>query len=167
MQHAVDTAVEEFDGHDLAESGIRCKHVGNRFFQQAFGFRGNVADGALDVKGDSGFANGNGRQRGDEEGGAAVVVAMRDEIVPKETIVKSAAIAIYADESRAFWRPFVAEIGGTKDRGELCKADVVRRAAEIREIALDEIGALRHQLFELLKRFERNGLRTAGQRRGR
>ena len=121
----------------------------------------------MDVERDGGFANRNGWQRRNEEGGAAVIVAVRDEIVPKETIVKSATIAIYADERSAFWRPFVTEIGGAENRGELCKADVVRRATEIRKIALDEIGALCHQLFELLKGFERNGLRTAGKRRGR
>ncbi len=61
MQGAMDAAVEEFDGHDLAEDGIGCKHVGNRFFQQACGFGGDIADGALDVEGDGGFADRNGR----------------------------------------------------------------------------------------------------------
>ena len=102
MQFAADAAVEEFYGHDLTEGGIGCKHVGNRFIQQACGFCRDVADGALDVEGDGGFADRNGRQRGDEEGGTAVVVAVSGEIVPEETIVKGATIAIYADKGGSF-----------------------------------------------------------------
>ena len=147
MQSAADAAVEEFDGHDLAEGGIGREHVGNRFVQQACGFRRDVADWALDVESDGGFADGNGRQRGDEERGAAVVVAVGDEIVPEETVVKGASIAIYADKSSSFRRPFVSKIGRAEDGGELCEADVVRRTAEIREIALDEVGTICHQLF--------------------
>ena len=147
MQYAADAAVEEFDGHDLAKGGIGCEHVGNRFFQEICGFGGDVADGALDVEDDGGFADRNGRQRGNEEGSAAIVMTMRREIIPEETIVKSATIAIYADESGSFGRPFVSKIGRTEDSGELCKTDVVRSAAEIREIALDEIGTLCHQLL--------------------
>ena len=143
----MDAAVEEFDGHDLAEGGIGREHVGNRFIEQFNGFGGDVADGALDVEGDGGFTDRNGWQRGDEEGGTAVVVAVGDEIVPEETVVKGAAIAIYADKGGSFGRPFVFEIGCAEDGGELCEADIVRRTSEIREIALDEIRTLSHQLF--------------------
>ena len=101
----------------------------------------------MDVEGDSGLTDRNGRKRGNEEGGAAIVVTMRREIVPKETIVKGATIAIYADESGSFGRPFITEIGRAKNRDELRKTDVVRGAAEIREIALDEVGTICHQLF--------------------
>ncbi len=147
MQHAVDAAVEKFDGHDLAESGIGRKHVGNCFFQEICGFCGDVSDGALDVEGDGGFADRNGRQRGNEEGSASIVMTMRREIIPEEAVVEGATIAIYTDESGSFGRPFITEIGRAEDRDKLCKADVIRCPAEIREIALDEVGTICHQLF--------------------